>query len=177
MTMPASAMAQYYEYEDITKEIEGQQLDIIDKNMAVKMMAKLDNIQVRMQDLEDYKAEKVRLLDEKINKLERESQIIREGLEAFIVEHNDGENISYPDIGTAYVSQKTKIEIDDEDTLMDHLESTLSEEDKKKYIKIKKSIKKRNFKKYADERLKRTGQLLPGTKQEEKTTFVYRSPR
>ena len=172
----AGAIANYYEYEDITKEIKGEELEIADKQTAVKMMAKLDNLQARIEDLSDYKSEKVRLLNEKLDKLKNEAEVIREGLESFIVDHNDGENLSYPDVGTAYVSQKTKISVSDNEAAMNYLES-LPEEEKNEMIRVKKSIKKRNFKEYAKNRLQSTGMLLPGTEQVEKKTFVYRSPR
>ena len=60
-------------------------------------------------------------MDEKIQDLEKEAQAIRKGLEAFIVNYNNGESISYPDVGTAYVSSKVELDIEDEDAVIDYL--------------------------------------------------------
>jgi len=174
--MGSPALTNYFEYEDINEELGTDDLDITDKNTAVKMMAKLDSLQARIEDLNDYKRQKVKVLKEKINSLESEAQIIRDGLEAFIVEQNDGETLSYPDVGSAYVTQKTKIDIEDEDEAMSYIESML-EDQTDEYIRTKKSIRKRNFKKYVEEQKKNTGKLLPGTAEKESKTFVYRSPK
>jgi hypothetical protein len=174
--MGSAALNNYFEYEDINEELGTDDLDIADKNTAVKMMAKLDNVQNRIEDLNDYKREKVKILKEKIETLEEEAEVIRKGLEVFILEQNDGETLSYPDVGTAYVSVKDKIKIEDEKEALSYIENMLEEDKHEDFIRVKKSIRKRNFKSFVEEQLNSTGQLVPGTKQEENKTFVYRSP-
>lgn len=171
--MPASALANYFEYEDITEKLDGPEIDITDKHTAAKMMAKLDSIQMRIADLQEYKREKIRILDEKIQDLEKEAQAIRKGLEAFIVNYNNGESISYPDVGTAYVSSRVELDIEDEDAVIDYLKK----ENRQDLIRVKEMVIKKDFKAFAQEKLENTGQLLPGVAQVEKQTFVYRSPR
>lgn len=84
----------------------------------------------------------VDLYQAKIEALESHQAYVRRGIEAYIRMVNDGKKISWPDVGTAYISKTpTRIVIADEKETL----AVLKREDMREAIKIKESIDKRTF--------------------------------
>lgn len=85
-------------------------------------------------------------IKKKLSSMDQQKDIIKSGLMEFIQEHNDGEKVSFPDLGTAYVSksQPKLLYPKDENGLIEKL----IKQGDKRYVVEKYSLDKKKLLQY-----------------------------